>query len=195
MTEYGRWMCPANPGPVSIPSCNNVAYRRTDLEPFLSEAGDPFNAEFVMQRRILAMGGVAWLEPAAEVAHENWESFATGLICNHSHRRMGAARRAEAGRWSLARRLCFAGALAATPLLHLGRLAASLRDRPALWPAFAAALPVSTAVYVSTAYAELLGCLFGPGSSTEKFTQAELGSPRKQILPRKAATENTETGL
>jgi hypothetical protein len=179
VTEYGRWMCPASRGPISIPSCNNVAYRRTDLEPFLRELDKLFDAEFVMQRRILAKGGVAWLEPAAEVAHENWETLATGLSCNYSHRRLNAARRAEAGGWNLPRKWFFAGATTFTPLLHLSRLAVSLWNRPSLWPAFVAALPVSTTVYVATAYTEILGYLFGPGTSGEEFKLAELSYPRR----------------
>jgi hypothetical protein len=179
MTEYGRWMRPVSRGPISIPSCNNVAYRRTDLEPLLGELDKLFDVEFVMQRRILARGGVAWMEPAAEAAHENWETLGAGLSCNYSHRRLNAARRAEAGGWSLPRKWFFAGATAATPLLHLSRLAVSLWNRPSLWLAFVEALPVSTAVYVATAYAEILGYLFGPASSREKFTLAELSYRRR----------------
>ena len=179
MTEYGRWMCPASRGPISIPSCNNVAYRCADLNPFLKELDKLFDAEFVMQRRILATGGVALLEPAAEVAHENWETLSTGLSCNYSHRRLNAARRAEASGWNLPQKWFIAGATAVTPLLHLSRLAFSLWRRPSLWPAYVAALPVSTTVYIATAYAEILGYLSGPGSSRDTFTLAELSYHRK----------------
>lgn len=179
MTEYGRWATPVKRGPVSIPSCNNVAYRLEDLSPFMAELDKSFEAEFVMQRHILAGGRIAWLEPGAEVEHENWEKWSAGLACNLSHRRLNAARRAEAGGWGPVRKGSFAAALAATPLLHLGRLAASLWNRPSLWHAFFSALPVSTVVYTSTAYAEVLGCLFGAGSSREDFTSIELDCPRK----------------
>jgi len=178
LTEYGRWACPAKPGPIPIPSCNNVAYRRADLDPFLPELDALFDAEFVMQRRILAKGGKAWLEPSAQAAHENWESLDSGLFCNHSHRRMNAARRAEASGWNLAQRVFFAGAMTVTPLLHLGRLAFALRNRPSLWLPYIAALPVSTLIYSATAYAEIEGFLFGPGSSHKGFLAAELGAQR-----------------
>jgi hypothetical protein len=178
VAEYGRWMAPASRGPVPIPTCNNVAYRRRDLEPFFAQLDELFEAEFVMQRRILAGGGVAWLEPAAEVAHESWYHLADGLRANAAMKRANAARRAMAGHWGVLRRCAFAGAMAIAPALHLWRLAASLPKRPSCWAAFLASLPVSLAVYVTSSWQEALGYLLGPGGSREDFKSTELSVDR-----------------
>jgi len=178
ITEYGRWMTPASRGPVPIPACNNVAYRRRDLEPFFPQLDELFEAEFVLQRRILTGGRLAWIEPAAEVAHESWWRLADGLRANAAMKRVNAARRAQAGHWGALRRCVFAGAMVMAPALHLWRLAVALRTRPSGWTAFLVSLPVSLAVYVTSSWQEALGYLRGPGSSREDFKTTELSANR-----------------
>ena len=57
MAEYGRWMAPARAGPVKIPSCNNISYRREVLLRFAGDLEQSFQAEYLTHRRILAAGG------------------------------------------------------------------------------------------------------------------------------------------
>lgn len=180
MTEYGRWMAPTRPGPVSIPSCNNVAYRVQALGPYRDSMARWMELEPVLHAEILRSGGVAWQSPDALVAHEDWVDLWEGCWANGVMKRMFGAHRSEQGGWGLPRRGLYAAAMTVAPGLHLARLAWSLRRRPTLWPAYAASLPVSVPVYVYSSFQEALGYLFGPGKSREQFTRMELDMPRQR---------------
>jgi len=177
-SEYGRWMSPAVRGPIRIPSCSNVAYRKEALAPYMDQLDELFEAEFLLHRRIMEAGGLAWLEPNAEVAHENWLYFSDGIRANCAMRRVNGARRVELGGWSKARRCFYACAMLVAPALHIWRLARSVWERPSLWGTFVTSLPVCIAVYAASSYAEALGYLLGPGTSREGFKTMEVSASR-----------------
>lgn len=180
IAEYGRWMAPIDSGEIHIPTCNNIAYRKSWLEPYRNRLEQMFEAEYVMHREMIGQGGVSWQESGARVAHENWLSFRDGLKANNAMRRVNAARRAELGGWGAARRLFYACAMLAAPALHLFRLARSVMNRPSLWGQFLAGLPVSISMYTTTSLEEARGYLFGPGNSRESFRETELNIERSR---------------
>jgi glycosyltransferase involved in cell wall biosynthesis len=178
-TEYGRWMHPAREGPVPIASLNNLAYRVAELRRFDPDTlPDRLEVAHELNREIQRGGGVAWLAPRAVAAHEGWTDFRSGCRGNGVLKRVYSGRLAERNRWGAVRRLLYAKAMVIAPVLHLWRLAWSVRHRPRLWGTFLATLPVSLPVYVYSSYQEALGYLFGPGGAREAFTEMEVGSPR-----------------
>ena len=69
--------------------------------------------------------------------------------------------------------------MAATPALHVARLARSLIRRPSLWPLFWMSLPLMVVVYTHGAYAEAMGYLFGEGNCHESFRDLEISIARE----------------
>lgn len=179
MAEYGRWMHPARPGPVSIPSCNNISYRRSVLERYAQEKplAEWFRMEYLLHRRILSEGGVCWQATDAIAEHEDWYAFGDGLHANAVMKRLNAA--SVSGDWGLPKRLFYAAAMVVAPPLHLARLAGSVASRPALWGQFLVGLPVTIPLYVHMTFHEALGYLFGAGQAEEQFAEMELALKRR----------------
>ena len=181
MAEYGRWMAPAKAGPIQIASCNNISYRRDVLMRYGDDLEQWLRTEYHLHRRIRADGGVIWLEPRAIAAHEDWVEWSDGLRANMAIKRFQAASTVTNGNWSWPRRLFYAAAMPVAPALHVLRLLHSLRNRPNLWWAFVAALPVIVPTYSVMSISEALGYLFGPGSSVDEFNETELRLSRKPL--------------
>jgi len=179
MAEYGRWMHPTRPGPVSIPSCNNIAYRRNVLERFADEKplAEWLQAEYLLHRRIQSDGGVCLQATDAVVEHEDWFHFSDGLRANSVMKRYNAG--SVATSWSLPKRVLYAAGMTVAPPLHLARLAASIAPRPALWGAFITGLPVSVPLYTYMSFHEALGYLLGPGDTEREFADMELALKRR----------------
>jgi hypothetical protein len=91
-----------------------------------------------------------------------------------ANKRVLGARRAQAGGWGALRRFLWACGMSLAPALFLWRLAAALRNRPALWGLFFSSLPVLAAIYLGCALGEALGYLAGAGGSRETFLRTEL---------------------
>lgn len=178
VAEYGRWMAPHPGGPVAHSSSTNVAYRTDLLRAAAGKEGDTFEAEFLIHRHIRERGGLMCVSPRATVAHESWLEISRACVANGSNTRVLGARRAELGRWGLPRRLAMASAMTIMPALGLARLAWSMRNRPALWSAYVAALPVVSLIYAYCAWSEALGYVVGEGGSREEFRRNELGVKR-----------------
>ena len=140
---------------------------------------ETLETEFLLQRRILGEGHVACLAADAVVEHETFRNRADGARANRSMKRVMAVRRATDGRWGPARRALFAAGMILSPPLHLWRLVRTLWNRPRLWGAFLAGLPVITTLSVISAHAEAEGYLLGPGRSREDLTETELSVDRE----------------
>ena len=179
VTEYGRWMDPALDGPVDISTLNNVAYRKASLVKHGDDLRTSMEIAHVVHRRIQRSGGVAWLASNALVAHEDWTDFWAGCRANGVLKRLYGGRLADDG-WGWPRRTLYAIGMSVAPALHLWRLAWSVRNRPALWGTFLAALPVAVPVFVYSSLQESLGYVFGSGSASEAFTEMEVGSLRQR---------------
>ena len=180
MAEYGRWMVPTRPGPVAIPACNNVSYRREVLQRYSQERSlqEWFNVEYLFHRRIREDGGLIWQSTEAVAEHVDWVDYGDGLHANAVMKRLNAGTNAESG-WSWPKRLFYAAAMPVAPLVHLGRLAISVAPRPALWGTFLAGLPISASMYAYVSFHEALGYLFGRGESERQFAEMELALPRR----------------
>jgi hypothetical protein len=180
MAEYGRWMAPAKPGPVRIPASNNIAYRRTALEPYEAELESWFEAEFMLHGDILRRGGGVWLAPEARLAHECWTALAPACRANGAMKRLLADARVKRAGWGRARRTYYAAGMALAPGQALWRLGRSMSGRPALWAEFLRSLPVCLAIYGYSAVQEALGYLLGAGRARDEFNAVELAHVREE---------------
>ena len=179
MVEYGRWLDPAISGYIPISACSNVAYRRKALEPYWDRLDRLSDAEYVLHREMQRAGARVWMAAEAKVAHENFTRLWVGVEANSDMKRLLAARRAEERGWGLLTRLAWAVAMAATPPLHVARLARSLTRRPVLWPLFLASIPLMILVYTSSAWGEAMGYLFGDGDCSARFRDLEISIARE----------------
>jgi len=179
MVEYGRWLDPAISGYIPISACNNVAYRRSALQPYWSRLNQLCEAEYVLHREMQAAGSRIWLAAEAKLGHENWTRLGEGLQANGDMKRLLAARRASELGWDIPTRVAWAAAMVLTPPLHVARLARSLLRRPSLWALFWASVPLMLLVYTRGAWAEAMGYLFGDGNCSERFRDLEISIARE----------------
>jgi len=179
MVEYGRWLDPAISGYISISACNNVAYRRSALEPYWLRLNQLCEAEYVLHREMQAAGSRMWLAAEAKLGHQNWTRLGQGVQANGDMKRLLAARRASELGWGMSTRIAWAAAMALTPPLHIARLARSLVRRPALWSLFWASIPLMVVVYTRGAWGEAMGYLFGDGNCSERFRDLEISIARE----------------
>lgn len=180
VAEYGRWMAPAKAGPVRIPASNNIAYRRTVLEPYDAELESWFEAEFMLHRDILERGGGVWLAPDARLAHECWTALGPACRANGAMKRLLADARVKRAGWGRAKRTWYAAAMALAPGQALWRLGRSMSGRPALWTDFLLSLPVCLAIYGYSSVQEALGYLLGAGAARDEFNAVELAYVREE---------------
>ena len=179
MVEYGRWLDPAISGDIPISACNNVAYRTSALDRYRDDLDRHCDAEYLMHRSMQSTGSRVWLAADAKMAHENWTRLRDGLRANSDLKRLLAAARAADRHWSTPTRVAWAVGMAATPPLHIARLARSLIRRPSLWPLFWMSVPLMVVVYTRSAYTEAMGYLFGDGNCHESFRDLEISIARE----------------
>ena len=178
MAEYGYWMAPHPGGSITFSASTNLAYPRERLAAAMTSDGSIFEAEFLIHREILKEGLEIRVAPRATVGHESWSTLSGACRANGANKRVLGSRRAETGGWGIAKRGLWAAAMVLSPGLHLARLAASVRRRPALWGTYLRSLPVLTAIYGYSACSEAAGYLFGAGGSREEFLARELAVER-----------------
>jgi hypothetical protein len=177
MATYGPWQHPARRGPMRRLPGNNVAYRRAALLALGEELDALLAIDFNVQEAVRRSGGGLFLEAHALAAHENFTRFTDFLGAGRAYCHLLAAQRSRS--WSRPRRLAYALAVpVAAPMLRLGRLAAGLRGRRALWPTFAMSLPLIILAYVSDAAAEAFGYAFGTRDAEAAFVAWEVMAPR-----------------
>jgi len=70
--------------------------------------------------------------------------------------------------------------LAGAPLIALGRLVWSLRNRPSLWLEFLITLPVVLLISIWTAVGEARGCVCDWGRSEEALSHWEVDASRRR---------------
>jgi hypothetical protein len=179
ITDYGLWLLPVDRGTSRVLPGNNVSYKRE----LLLSLGDllphtlvnDYVAHEVFRRRGLPL----FVESQAVAAHLNFPTvWQTGLT-NYAWSRVMASRRADALRWSRARRMTW-GVLApvGSPIFRIVRLLRTLKSRPRVAPAYIAALPIMTVVSLCASTGESLGYLFGTGGADELLTRWELDVER-----------------
>jgi hypothetical protein len=181
MNDYGLWIHPASGGRQRLLSYNNVSYQRESL---LGLDGDPsalLSSDYHIHELFHRRGQITGVAAGALAAHENFDRLSGILQANHHYCRVLAANRVERGDWSWPLRLFYGVATpVGAPLIALGRLVWSLRNRPSLWLEFLITLPVVLLISIWTAIGEARGYVFGRGRSEEALSHWEVNASRRR---------------
>jgi len=173
--EYGPWLAPVPAGPSEHLPGHNSAYKREVLVDYGERLEPMLEAESVMHWDLRQRGLQVAMEPAATARHENFSRLVPSLQLRLCAGRLFAASRALG--WPLWRRLGFAAASPAIPILrawrtrqHLARVPAA-RGRRGL-------MAVVVAFLVVDGVGECLGYLLGAGDQSRRLSELEHDRPR-----------------
>jgi hypothetical protein len=179
VNDYGFWLHPAIPGPMTFMPGNNVSYKREVLLHHGDRLERLLTPDFNLQQILLREGKPMCIEPNARSAHENFEKLVPLMQANYAYARLLAARRVKTEGWSPVRRILQAVLTpAAAPLLGSLRLLWSLRGREVLIPTVLKGLPVYFITHSWSAIGEAMGYTFGEGTSERDLNRWELAFER-----------------
>ena len=181
MYDYGLWIHPASGGPQRLLSYNNVSYQREALLGLEGDLSALLCSDFHIHELFHRQGLITGVAAGALAAHENFERLSGILQANHHYCRVLAANRVERGDWSWAKRILYGVATpVGAPLIALGRLVWSLRNRPSLWLEFLITLPVGLLISIWTAIGEAKGYVFNRGRSQDALSHWEVDASRRR---------------
>jgi glycosyltransferase involved in cell wall biosynthesis len=160
--EYARFMPPIPRGDVPCVTGNNTVYGRDVLDLLGPALYDEVWESFLHER--MRRLGVRFLsEPDLVVVHKKEFGFRYFLSQRyHYSRSFAGMRMAKAPAW---RRLAYAAATPALPLVLLARTISIVAAKGGLGARFLSTLPALAAFFVSWAWGETVGALLGPGRS------------------------------
>jgi hypothetical protein len=175
VNDYGFWLHPAAPGPMTLMPGNNISYKRDVLLQYGDQLETLLTPDFNLQQIFLREGKPMCIEPAARSAHQNFDQLLPLMHANYAYARLLAARRVSAQGWTGGRRL-FQAILTpiVAPILGSLRLLKSLRGREELIPPVLAGLPVYFITHAWSAIGEALGYVFGEGTSERDLNRWEI---------------------
>ena len=161
LLNFGHSAYPLSDGAADITPWHNTAYRRDVLHGYRDQLAHMLEAEIRIHEDLRRRGLRMFMAGTLRVHHVNlslWRSF---LACQFFGGRLYGAARAEAGAWSLSRKLFYAAML---PLIPLRRAPEILRNAKrtevessaSFWMACGAGL-------MASALGEVSGYLFGQG--------------------------------
>jgi glycosyltransferase involved in cell wall biosynthesis len=181
MLDYGRWAHPARGGAATLLPYNNVSYKREAIVS-LGDLEQSLDSDFHALGALARKGMSLAIEPRALVAHENFDRVAPFLRSHYHYCRLLAARRADLGNWSHARRALYVLATPfVAPPIYAGRLFGSLRGRRTLAGPMLTTLPVLVVKSIVAAIGETAGYALGPGNSVHGMKHYEIHAERASL--------------
>lgn len=185
LLDYGPWVPPAARGERDDLPGHNSSYKRTALAPLDGQLPRLLEAESFLHARLLEMGERLLFEPRARVRHTN-----VSRLDSWVPERVAAGRRyagARAVGWSRPRRLLWAAASPAIPVVRLRRLLALWWRRRAQMPR--GSLAAIVASLLMSALGEALGYVAGSGDSMQRLERIELHKERYLYDRERSALE------
>ena len=181
VNDYGFWLHPAMPGPMTFMPGNNISYKREVLLQYGEQLETLLTPDFNLQQILLREGKLMCIEPLARAAHQNFDRLLPLLHANYAYARLLAARRVSTQGWSLGRRIGQAMLTpAVAPVLGSLRLLLSLRGREVLIPSVLKGLPVYFITHAWSALGEAIGYVFGEGTSERDLNRWEIAFEREE---------------
>jgi hypothetical protein len=171
LIAYGPWMDAYRGGIRDLLPGHNSSYKRALLLDYGPDLEAMLESEVALHSDLRTKGHQLYLEPAARITHLNFERLPVWTRAQYHAGRAFAAARSE--RWSLPRRLLYAGAGPLIPLVRLSRILGQLRGlgRPPL--PFPAVLPALLYGLAISAVGEIAGYTLGAGVSVERLRDLE----------------------
>jgi len=176
LIAYGPWMDAYRGGIRDLLPGHNSSYKRALLLDYGPDLQAMLESEVALHLELRTKGHQLYLEPAARITHLNFERLPVWTRAQYHAGRAFAAARSE--RWSLPRRLLYAGAGPLIPLVRLSRILGQLRGlgRPPL--PFPAVLPALLYGLAISAVGEIAGYALGAGVSVERLRDLEFHRAR-----------------
>jgi hypothetical protein len=168
---YGPWLAPVLAGEREFLPGHNSSYKRSVLLEYGDRLDELMEAETVLMWDLRSKGHRLLLEPTAQAAHTNFGLWRPWIQVMFLNGRAFADTRSS--RWSLARRLVFAGA---SPLIPFVRLARTLGDARRLgrgWPFLARVVPTVGVGLIFDALGQMVGYALGAGTAHERLAAFE----------------------
>ena len=168
---YGPWMDPSRGGVRNFLPGHNSSYKGELLLEYGPELGYMLESEIILHSDLRNKGHQLYLEPAAKISHLNFEKLSAWTRSQYWSGRAFAASRSE--HWPLHRRLLYAAAGPAIPLVRLRRILGQLRGhgRPSL--PYPAVLPALLFGLATSAAGETIGYARGAGDAMEQLCELE----------------------
>jgi hypothetical protein len=168
---YGPWLAPVPAGERDFLPGHNSSYKRAVLLEYGDRLDELMEAETVLMWNLRSKGHRLLLEPAAQAAHTNfglWSSWVQVMFLNGR-----AFADTRSSRWSLGRRLAFAGASPLIPFVRLARTIGHARRLGRGWPFLARVVPTVSVGLVFDALGQLTGYALGGGTAHERLAAFE----------------------
>lgn len=183
---YGPWLAPVAKREADYLPGHNSSYKRAALMEYDDRLETLMEAETVLMWDLRAKGRRLLLEPAAETAHMNFGFWSSWLAVMFLNGRGFADTRASS--WSLAKRLAFAAASPAIPIVRLGRTLGHARriDRGAAF--LARVIPTLCVGLVADGIGQMTGYALGAGNTHQRLASYEWH--RMQHSPQTHANES-----
>jgi hypothetical protein len=156
---------------------HNTSYKRDLLLAFGDRLAEVLEVESVLQEELRARGHRLYLDTAIYTEHVNFSRLRPFVEEYYVSGRLFGARRAQAQRWSVARRAVYAVGSPLIPVKRLPEVVRQLRrvGRGALLPRIVPALVVGLAAH---SLGEMVGYVLGAGNAGEQKSAREFDRAR-----------------
>jgi len=168
---YGRWLAPGQRRELALLPGHNTSYKRNVLVEYGDDLDRLMEAETMLLWDLRRRGFTLLMEPAARVSHTNFVRPLVFLQIQWHLGRVFGAIRAE--KWHAARRVAYAIASPAIPLIRLGHASRTVIESRLSIAQFIVSLPIMMAGLIVDAVGQARGALFGPGNSVNLLAAYE----------------------
>jgi len=161
---YGRWVGPAEAGPIDDLPGHNRSYKRAILLDYGPELDVMLEAESVLHWDLQAKGYRLYFEPRAKTYHLNFTRPSSFLRALFHFGRMFAGTRARG--WSPLSRVLYTGGAPLIPLVRLQRILRQINQSKQNHDPLPAILPMLVIGLIVSAIGEMIGYTLGAGHAT-----------------------------
>jgi hypothetical protein len=168
---YGRWLAPGRRAVMDLLPGHNISYKRSVLLEYDADLDRLMEAETVLLWDLRRRGHTLLFEPAATTAHINFTRFRVWLDAQWHLGRVFAATRAA--NWSLVKRIAFAAASPAIPLIRMSHVIRFGHRNRVPVGTIAGVIPLLFVGLAVDFVAQATGTLFGNGESVARIAAYE----------------------
>jgi hypothetical protein len=173
LIAYGQWKAGTPDGRIDWVPAHNITLRRSALQPLSNNLPPLMGREGLFLKELQKRGGKFRFASGARIAHVNPSTLSSTAALRFDAGRLYAARRAQEGGWSLAKRLFYVGL---GPLIPFVRYARMRRDlfTPQSGLAEKALGPALFLGLVFDAAGQMLGYIGGAGGAPHRLAVFEM---------------------
>jgi len=175
LIEYGEWFERTSGETDHLPG-HNSSYQRASLLAYGDALSQWLDAEYVLQKDLLARGHRLYLQAAAVTRHLNFARWLPSLALRFNGGRVFASARSRS--WSLGRRLGYAIAAPLIPWVRLAKLFRWSRRSAAYQRIVWRILPALIFFLGVDAFGEMMGYALGAGASVRLVAEMEFHRER-----------------